>query len=267
MMSHRDERQLVCEAFRRVFGREPNRTEAQCVQAVSWLETQYGSGWKPPGKGSRNRGAITAGREWFGATFEYRDSRPPTKSEIASRAHENAAATGAGLPVPHADLYAPVWYTTKFRAYTTEIDAVVDLVKMVYLNARRDEKVLPAARRGDTYSFSAGLHATRYYTGTSVDPTVNITRHHKKVLDSIRAMAKALGEPMPDGSEPIADTVELGATGDRVKQIQCVVGVKQDGSFGPKTQAAVMVWQRQHGLKADGKVGPITWTAMFGVKP
>ncbi|MDH2389622.1 peptidoglycan-binding domain-containing protein [Streptomyces sp. HNM0663] len=33
----------------------------------------------------------------------------------------------------------------------------------------------------------------------------------------------------------------------------------QDCWFGPKTEAATKAWQRDHGLVADGIVGPNTW--------
>jgi len=35
-----------------------------------------------------------------------------------------------------------------------------------------------------------------------------------------------------------------------------------DGSFGPKTRAAVLSCQHAHGLKQDGIVGPYTWAAL-----
>ncbi|MCB9772211.1 MAG: peptidoglycan-binding protein [Candidatus Omnitrophica bacterium] len=35
-----------------------------------------------------------------------------------------------------------------------------------------------------------------------------------------------------------------------------------DGKMGAKTQDAIMKFQKEHGLKADGKVGPMTWSEL-----
>jgi peptidoglycan hydrolase-like protein with peptidoglycan-binding domain len=59
-----------------------------------------------------------------------------------------------------------------------------------------------------------------------------------------------------------------GATGQSVRQLQSRLlelgfnpqGI--DGQFGPKTQAAVLGFQRSQGLVADGVVGPKTWAAL-----
>jgi len=48
----------------------------------------------------------------------------------------------------------------------------------------------------------------------------------------------------------------------RTKAIQRVVGVKDDGMMGPDTVMAIMSWQRDNGLKPDGKVGRITLDLM-----
>ncbi|MDR9793622.1 peptidoglycan-binding domain-containing protein [Aeribacillus composti] len=45
--------------------------------------------------------------------------------------------------------------------------------------------------------------------------------------------------------------------------IQKALGIKDDGIFGPKTEAAVKAFQKKHGLKQDGIVGPKTWAKMF----
>jgi hypothetical protein len=49
-------------------------------------------------------------------------------------------------------------------------------------------------------------------------------------------------------------------TGDDVCRIQAAVGVDVDGEFGPATRDAVAAYQKKHGLKVSGLVGPHTWT-------
>src|SRR3954465_3522663 len=38
-----------------------------------------------------------------------------------------------------------------------------------------------------------------------------------------------------------------------------------DGRFGPATEAALLAFQRSHGLLADGVAGPVTWQALARV--
>lgn len=48
-----------------------------------------------------------------------------------------------------------------------------------------------------------------------------------------------------------------------IKAIQDVLGLKEDGIYGPLTEKAVKAYQKKHGLVADGIVGPKTWDEMF----
>src|SRR5262249_27832811 len=58
-------------------------------------------------------------------------------------------------------------------------------------------------------------------------------------------------------------TLQRGATGDLVKQIQGKVGVSATGAFDGTTEAAVRQFQRIHKLIADGIVGPRTWATLL----
>jgi len=51
-------------------------------------------------------------------------------------------------------------------------------------------------------------------------------------------------------------TLKVGSKGDMVKKMQKVLGLKEDGDFGPGTEKAVKAWQTKNGLTADGVVGP-----------
>lgn len=52
------------------------------------------------------------------------------------------------------------------------------------------------------------------------------------------------------------------STGDAVMWVQRRLGLAADGSFGPKTEAAVIAFQQATSLTTDGKVGPKTWAAL-----
>ena len=51
-------------------------------------------------------------------------------------------------------------------------------------------------------------------------------------------------------------------TGHDIRAVQQLVHVTRDAVYGPLTTAAVVLWQRAHGLADDGIVGPKTRAAM-----
>jgi len=79
-------------------------------------------------------------------------------------------------------------------------------------------------------------------------------------------------DPPPDTDpRPGATTMPTirrgSAEKDAIKTWQSIAGVKVDGDFGPKTEAATKLYQREHGLTPDGVVGPKTWAvALAGGK-
>lgn len=62
-------------------------------------------------------------------------------------------------------------------------------------------------------------------------------------------------QPVP---VPPTSVWRLGSTGDKVREIQGIVGVSQDGIFGPKTEVAVIQWQKNLRVTSDGIWGPQT---------
>lgn len=72
------------------------------------------------------------------------------------------------------------------------------------------------------------------------------------------------GAPSGGETRPI---VQRGSKGDAVAQLQQALcrlnfAVAVDGDFGPGTAVAVTRFQSEHGLTADGIVGPATWKAL-----
>ncbi len=66
--------------------------------------------------------------------------------------------------------------------------------------------------------------------------------------------------PTPTQPVPVApeDIYKVGSTGYKVILIQGIVGVNQDGVFGPQTERAVIQWQKNLKVTPDGIWGPAT---------
>jgi len=76
--------------------------------------------------------------------------------------------------------------------------------------------------------------------------------------------ASGQGAPAPPSAAPAAPLVRVGDQGTMVSRIQRALGIPTDGAFGPRTQAAVRVFQQAAHLSADGIVGPRTANVLAG---
>lgn len=102
--------------------------------------------------------------------------------------------------------------------------------------------------------------------GAKIDPLFNMNTFRLKVDNIIRGIAPPPRLiPAVETSATARPTLRRGSVGDLVEVVQNKVKVKDDGKFGPKTEAAVRAFQRKEGLVPDGIVGPNTWAALDGV--
>lgn len=74
----------------------------------------------------------------------------------------------------------------------------------------------------------------------------------------------AQGGTVPASQTTTHATLARGSKGPSVVWLQQHLGIPADGSFGPGTEAAVIAYQRRHGLTPDGVVGPATWNSFGG---
>ncbi len=98
----------------------------------------------------------------------------------------------------------------------------------------------------------------------------------KRLLGTgVLAATLALGSAAMTPPTAVASTVLLrySSTGTQVQQVQTALAQQGydpgpiDGQYGPRTKAAVVAYQRAHGLAPDGIVGPKTWASLMGGAP
>src|SRR5215469_2866083 len=105
-------------------------------------------------------------------------------------------------------------------------------------------------------------------------PTMKTTA--KRAKSAIKMTVRAATGPITFPGQVIAagskDKTSVLAIQQRLNQVGCGP-IAVDGVFGPETADAVELFQArsvdQHGvpLVVDGRVGPMTWAALFGAAP
>jgi uncharacterized protein YkwD len=56
--------------------------------------------------------------------------------------------------------------------------------------------------------------------------------------------------------------LHYGSTGTRVQRVQRRLGIRPTGWYGSVTRAKVLAYQKRHGWRGSGVVGPVTWRAL-----
>jgi hypothetical protein len=129
----------------------------------------------------------------------------------------------------------------------------------------------PAPVTSSAESIAREVIAGKWGTGPTRVQRLTAAGHNaKSVQDMVNRIlsgkAPTAPAPAPKPSKPkkppLSSWLKRGSTGNSVRYIQAVLGIKADGQFGPITDRAVRAFQRAHGLKVDGIVGPITYGKM-----
>nr|WP_238338382.1 peptidoglycan-binding protein [Pedococcus badiiscoriae] len=120
-----------------------------------------------------------------------------------------------------------------------------------------------------SFSWDGAYGHTSWWTGkaiTTVDPgpASTPTATTPNPTTPTPTTPKPTTPPQPPSA--VYSLLVAGATGPDVALAQKVIGTTPDGVFGPKTQAALVAWQRAHGLKVTGQLDPATWAAMVALK-
>jgi hypothetical protein len=140
-----------------------SRFGAALVVGIGGLETHWSDNFpQPSGAPSFNWGAVTAGANWSGPTFEHADSKyTPTGN---------------------------VRYITEFRVYPTTEAGALDLANLLRYQYR---SAIAAADRGDWFGASTALYDGGYYSGTK--PRKGAILDH---FNALRKQLEAQGIPV-----------------------------------------------------------------------
>ena len=100
------------------------------------------------------------------------------------------------------------------------------------------------------------------------------TKHGKLPYVTYDASAEPVAPAAPSAKVEGLPVLKKGSKGDSVKALQILLkgygyslgifGV--DADFGSSTEKAVLAFQKDSNLEADGVVGPMTWAKLLGVK-
>lgn len=102
------------------------------------------------------------------------------------------------------------------------------------------------------WQFTSDAVDTSYYKG-------KLDRNYM-LNDISKASSNAVKNPYPVPTRNLKRKKPM-MKGDDVRWLQCELGFtgsNLDGKFGDKTKTAVLTYQKKHGLKQDGIVGPAT---------
>jgi hypothetical protein len=156
------------------------------------------------------------------------------------------------------------WGIIRARDFTHDPAGGLDCARLASaLREGRDTRVGYVIWRGQIMSGAGGREPWRWRAYAGTNPH-NHHLHLSVVADPARADSAALWALPGLGARPVLRRRDSGHAVEELQGLLGLVGAGEPGFglFGPKTEAAVVAFQRAHGLTPDGIVGPATWAAI-----
>ena len=157
--------------------------------------------------------------------------------------------------------YSPGTLTTikdNFRVYSDMEQGVRGYYDFISTSRYANLKTATTAKQYAEYLKADGYATSSSYVNTLVN---TVSKYGLTVYDTHTE------EPKP--TEPKNyPTLKKGSKNEYVRAWQTFLNLNgydcgmNDGIFGAKTEKAVKAWQKNHGLKADGIIGPNTWATL-----
>ncbi len=143
--------------------------------------------------------------------------------------------------------------------------------KDVWENVQIDAYALGCAailmKLGEDAVMVAGHKEYALPRGRKIDPSFDMVAFREQVQASMHLLAGGKGHEWftkVETVDPARSMLRKGDQGNSVRELQRLLKITVDGGFGPKTERAVIDFQKANGLAADGRVGPQTWAKLLG---
>lgn len=260
----------VIRAWHHVGEGYPSKEAVAVLWAQYWIETGGAACWgwnlgnvkKFPNDGYDYH---CLNRVWEGVSKGMAQQLIASGQAVADPSPDHQKAVGANQV---SVIFNPPHPATRFR-YFPNLDVAME-DHLVLLAKKRFSPAWPAVIAGDYLQFARSLKARGYFTASAEAYAGGMRAPFAAFMRSTgyeEAMSEITGEALPQPPrialtlanfatvldyqrELVAEGYDVGATG-------------ADGAMGPKTKAAIIEFQRRHGLVPDGLVGTKTKQAFL----
>lgn len=244
-------------------------------RVVEFALSQVGYEEDPPGSNKQKYGAMLDQMPWY----LYKDGSKEWIHKVNSFDWCTQFVDSCFILTYTIDIARKMLYRPKYNNYGAVVRYAFEYFKSVGKGWKKEDH---EPKVGDVIYFqnSKGLSHTGIVVSVGSDTVTTVEGNagtgnnfvKKNTYKKITSYIYGYGEPGYDEEEEemkFTDLKELKYVkgnvmkGDAVRIVQSVVKCDVDGSYGPKTEAAVKDFQRKEGITIDGWVGPVTWERIW----